>query len=137
MPGVPPQGGFGYPPNPYPNAPAPGPQVIIINNQQGGHHPQPQIQQAPFPQQEVAPGKSHCSNGVALLLCFLLGVFGAHRFYVGRIGSGLAMLLISIIPAFADSDLGFVITVIWAIIDFLLIVSSNFKDSHGRKLSWH
>lgn len=26
---------------------------------------------------------------VALLLCFFLGVFGAHRFYEGRIGSGI------------------------------------------------
>ncbi len=26
----------------------------------------------------------------AFLLCFFLGMFGAHRFYVGKIGTGIA-----------------------------------------------
>jgi TM2 domain-containing membrane protein YozV len=35
---------------------------------------------------------SEKSRGVALALAAVLGVFGAHRFYVGKTGTGLAML---------------------------------------------
>lgn len=30
---------------------------------------------------------------VAVILCFFFGVFGAHRFYVGKIGTAVAQLL--------------------------------------------
>ncbi len=30
---------------------------------------------------------------VAFLLCFLLGGLGVHRFYVGKVGSGIAQIL--------------------------------------------
>ncbi len=33
------------------------------------------------------------SKGVAYLLWFFLGIFSAHRFYVGKIGSGILYLL--------------------------------------------
>ena len=33
------------------------------------------------------------SKGVAYLLWFFLGVFSAHRFYLGKIGSGILYLL--------------------------------------------
>jgi len=33
------------------------------------------------------------SRLVALLLCFFFGILGAHRFYVGKIGTGVLMLL--------------------------------------------
>jgi TM2 domain-containing membrane protein YozV len=29
---------------------------------------------------------------VALVLCFLVGIFGVHRFYVGKIGNGIAQI---------------------------------------------
>ena len=48
---------------------------------------------------------------VALLLCFFIGVIGAHRFYVGKIGTGLLMV-------FTLGGLG-----IWTFIDLFLIVS--------------
>ena len=58
----------------------------------------------------------------AILLCFFLGTFGAHRFYVGKIGTGILMLL-------TLGGLGF-----WVLIDFIMIVIGNFKDSDGRDL---
>ena len=57
---------------------------------------------------------------VTLLLCFFLGNFGAHRFYVGKIGTGLLMI-------FTLGGFG-----IWLIIDFILIVCGQFKDKKNR-----
>lgn len=56
----------------------------------------------------------------ALLLCFFFGVLGVHRFYVGKIGTGILQLL-------TLGGLG-----IWALIDFIMIVVGSFRDSDGR-----
>lgn len=53
------------------------------------------------------------------LLCFFLGGIGAHRFYVGRTGSAIAMLL-------TLGGLG-----IWTLIDLIVILCGNFKDNNG------
>jgi TM2 domain-containing membrane protein YozV len=62
------------------------------------------------------------SRLVALLFCLLLGVFGAHRFYVGKIGTGILMLL----------TLGGLS--IWTLIDLILIVAGSFRDKEGRRV---
>ena len=59
----------------------------------------------------------------AAILCFLFGVFGAHRFYVGKTGTAVAMLL-------TIGGLG-----IWALVDFVLIVTSSFKDANGVRIT--
>lgn len=58
----------------------------------------------------------------ALLLCFFLGGLGVHRFYVGKIGTGILMLL-------TLGGLG-----IWMIIDFVMIAVGSFTDKEGRPL---
>ncbi len=55
----------------------------------------------------------------AILLCFFLGTLGVHRFYVGKVGTGLLQL-------FTVGGLG-----LWTLIDFIMIVSGNFKDKAG------
>ena len=55
----------------------------------------------------------------ALLLCFFLGALGVHRFYVGKIGTGILMLL-------TLGGLG-----IWTLIDFIMIAVGSFKDKNG------
>lgn len=57
-----------------------------------------------------------------VLLCFFLGAFGVHRFYVGKIWTGLLMLFT--LGAFG----------IWTLIDFVMIVVGSFKDAEGRDL---
>ena len=62
------------------------------------------------------------SRLVALLLCFFLGYFGAHRFYVGKIGTAILMIV-------TIGGCG-----LWVLIDLILIVAGIFKDSEGRRV---
>lgn len=62
------------------------------------------------------------SRLVTLLLCFFLGGFGAHRFYVGKIGTGILMLL-------TLGGLG-----IWWLIDTIIIIVGSFEDKDGRRI---
>jgi len=66
--------------------------------------------------------KSEKNYLVTLLLCFFLGSVGIHRFYVGKVGTGILMLLTA-------GGFG-----LWTIIDFLVIAFGNFKDKDGRKI---
>ena len=70
---------------------------------------------------------------ITLLLCIFLGCLGIHRFYVGKTGSGIAMLLITILIGWLG--IGFIITGIWAFVDFIMILTSNFTNSNGEKIS--
>ena len=60
---------------------------------------------------------------VALLLCFFVGVLGVHRFYVGKIGTGILMLI-------TFGGFG-----IWTLIDFIMIAVGSFKDKQGQALA--
>ncbi|MCI9111151.1 MAG: TM2 domain-containing protein [Eubacterium sp.] len=62
------------------------------------------------------------SKAVAALLCFFLGELGIHRFYVGKIGTGILYLC----------TLGF--CGIGVLIDFIMILCGSFKDSTGAFL---
>jgi TM2 domain-containing membrane protein YozV len=60
-------------------------------------------------------------TGIYILAC-LLGYLGVHRFMVGKIGTGVAMLL-------TLGGLG-----IWTLIDVIMIGLGNFKDKEGRPI---
>ena len=65
------------------------------------------------------------SRLAALLLCFFLGWLGVHRFYVGKVGTGVAMI-------FTLGGLG-----IWVLIDFIMIIVGGFTDIDGKfVLDW-
>ncbi|HEX9164815.1 MAG TPA: NINE protein [Gemmatimonadales bacterium] len=62
------------------------------------------------------------SRGIAFILALVLGVFGAHRFYVGKIGSGIGMVC-------TLGGLG-----IWYLYDVIMVASGQFTDADGRRL---
>jgi TM2 domain-containing membrane protein YozV len=66
------------------------------------------------------------SRSVAFLLSTFLGIFGAHRFYVGKGGSGATMLILSI------TVFGMVITGLWNLLDWILIIGGSFRDAEGK-----
>ena len=58
----------------------------------------------------------------AVLLCFYLGMLGIQRFYVGKVGTGILMIL-------TLGGLG-----IWSLVDFIMIIVGSFKDNNGLPL---
>ena len=59
---------------------------------------------------------------VALLLCIIVGTLGVHRFYVGKIGTGILWLLT-----------GGCFLVGW-IVDIVMIANGSFTDGEGFTL---
>ncbi|MCD6392886.1 MAG: TM2 domain-containing protein [Planctomycetes bacterium] len=71
---------------------------------------------------EESAQKSDKNGVVCLLLCLFLGFLGIHRFYVGKIGTGIVWLLT-----------GGVLGIGW-LIDLIMIVCGSFGDSEGKKV---
>ena len=59
----------------------------------------------------------------AFLLCFLFGVLGIHRFYVGKVGTGILQIC-------TFGGLGF-----WALFDLILIICGKFTDKEGQGIT--
>jgi TM2 domain-containing membrane protein YozV len=71
---------------------------------------------------EMAGGTSDKAWLTTLILAGVAGGFGVHRFYVGKIGTGIAMLL-----TFGGCG-------IWWVIDMVMILTNKFTDAQGRPL---
>ncbi len=75
-----------------------------------------------FPYGKIyGPDVSRKSRLAALLLCTFLGCFGAHRFYVGKVTSGVMQLLF-----------GWATLFIWNLVDWIMIVTGSFRDINGK-----
>ena len=59
---------------------------------------------------------------IAFFLCFFLGYIGAHRFYVGKVGTGILYL-------FTLGLFG-----IGSLVDLIVILCGGFKDKYGQHL---
>lgn len=67
-------------------------------------------------------GASEHYRGVALALEVPLGLFGAHRFYVGRTRSGTIMFLT--VGGLA----------LWWLYDMIVILAGQFRDAQGKRV---
>ena len=59
---------------------------------------------------------------VLAIICFFVGVFGIHRFLVGKVGTGLIWL-------FTVGCFG-----IGVLVDFIMILISKFTDKSGKTI---
>ena len=75
-------------------------------------------------------GRSPRGLFTALMLCVLLGIFGAHRLYVGKFITAGIMLMITLTGS------GLFLTVPWAIFDFCILLFGIGTDSQGRRLRY-
>ena len=71
---------------------------------------------------EKKPQYSEKSRLATFLLCFIFGFFGAHRFYVGKIGTAILMIL-------TFGGFG-----IWYVVDLILIIIGDFRDKEGKRI---
>ncbi len=74
-------------------------------------------------QSVTAAGASDKTIVPALLLCFFVGYLGIHRFYAGKVGTGILYL-------FTFGLLG-----IGVLVDLIMIVMGSFTDSNGKKMT--
>lgn len=65
---------------------------------------------------------SNYKKGTAFVLCLLLGIFGAHYFYVGRVGRGIVTLCT------------FNFFMVGWILDMGTILRGRFRDQYGEYL---
>jgi TM2 domain-containing membrane protein YozV len=85
---------------------------------------------AALPQAVAAPpasaGGSDRNKYIAAVLAFVLGPLGIHRFYLGRTGSGIAMLVLTF------TLVGIFITAPWALIDMIRYLIMSDRDFDRR-----
>ena len=122
-----------------------------------------QVAPAGAPLAEASP-KSRLA--ATLLACpfLVVGMFGAHRFYMGKIKTAVGMLVLGLLAAagyfgYVGALMTFAINMdeeefpvvlllflgvallfglaagIWALVDFILAVSGHFKDNEGRPIT--
>ena len=83
---------------------------------------------------EISP-KSRLTT--VLLTCFL-GIFGTHRFYIGKTRTATVMLILSILYLATVRLWGMIMVIplavvgLWALIDFIFAVSGIMKDKEGK-----
>lgn len=60
-----------------------------------------------------------------IILAIVIGGFGAHRFYTGKIGTGILMLI-------TGGGCG-----IWYLIDIIMVCTEEFRDASGERITMY
>ncbi len=77
------------------------------------------------------------SRLATVLLTFFLGIFGTHRFYIGKTRTAIVMLILSIlylvtVRFWGITIISLAVVGVWALIDFIFAVSGIMKDRDGK-----
>lgn len=85
--------------------------------------------------------RSHEKKLTMLLLCWLFGIFAAHRFYAGKYRTGAIQLFIIILGGVSAIVKTEIITAscifalaLWWVVDIALIIMGKFTDKEGRRI---
>ncbi|MGZ8351630.1 MAG: TM2 domain-containing protein [Allosphingosinicella sp.] len=92
--------------------------------------PVPGTSPPPVAAPRPAPLHDDRNKYIAAVIAFVIGPLGIHRFYLGRTGSGIAMVILSC------TIVGLLVTVPWAFIDmirYLIMSDREFADRYARK----
>ncbi len=112
-----------------------GEQKIVFNKQPEKPTPQPEQEvKYVYIEREAKPdfhsnsdpasynSKPRKSKSTAVWLCFLLGVFGAHQFYLGKPIKGIAYLISAL------TGWGLILAFIFCFIDFFILISRDASE---------
>jgi len=78
------------------------------------------------------------SRRATVLLALFLGIFGAHRFYIGKTRTAIVMLILSILYLATVRFWGMIMVIplaivgLWAFIDLIFAVFGIMKDKEGK-----
>ncbi|HEX8124987.1 MAG TPA: TM2 domain-containing protein [Allosphingosinicella sp.] len=92
--------------------------------------PVPGTSPPPVASYSAPPPADDRNRFIAALLAFLIGPLGIHRFYTGRTGSGIAMVILSC------TVVGLLVTVPWSFVDmirYLIMSDREFAERYARK----
>lgn len=97
-----------------------------------GQYVQPPNAYAQYPRANMPGGynPSGKQKVVAALLAFFVGPLGVHKFYLGHNTLGIIMLLITVLTC----GWGGLITGLWSLYDFVMILCDKEVDSNGYPL---
>lgn len=73
-----------------------------------------------------APPRDRKEKSVAILLCFFLGCWGVHKFYLKQQGEGCTMLVIGLFGLFLLLPL--LITGIWSLINLIQLATLSTEE---------
>lgn len=121
-----------YGPPPY--YPPPGQFPPPLNYPPPGYYPDPSAPHGRHPfTGEPLSDKSKLVAGLLQLLG-LIGVLGIGRIYLGYTGLGITQLVGCLLLGIVTCGIGFIVPVVWGIIDAVLILSDRVRDTYGRPL---
>ena len=77
------------------------------------------------------------SRLATVLLTFFLGIFGTHRFYIGKTRTAIVMLILSVfylvtVRFWGIMLISLAVVGLWAFIDFIFALFGIMKDKEGK-----
>lgn len=120
--------------NPPPYYPPPSGQFLPPYYPPPGFYPDPAAPYGRHPLTgEPFSDKSKVIAGLLQLLG-LVGVLGIGRIYLGNTTLGITQLVGCLVFGIITCGIGFIVPVIWGIVDAVLIFTDKVRDSAGRPL---